>query len=110
MFEDADNRSFEELPIGTVLLRDDDGELFAKNSATEVTSFFFTSTGQRYDNDLPTAWKGIVIRWDWIVLSDEDVSQMQQEAMAHTMPVRIPWGLLWILALVMGALYVCFGG
>ncbi len=109
MFEDADNRSFAELPIGTVLLRDDDAELFVKSSEIEITSFFFTGTGQRYDNDLPTPWNEIESRWDWIVATKEEVSHMQQEAMACSKPAQIPWRWLYILALAMGAACYCFG-
>ncbi len=110
MFEDDDNRSFEKLPIGTVLLRDDDGELFEKSSDTEVTSFFFTGAGQRYDNDHPTPWIEMVTRWDWVVLTAEEVNETQQAAMATTRPLEFPWGLIVTAVVVIAVLYACFGG
>jgi hypothetical protein len=110
MFEDEDGRSFDELPIGTVLLRDDDGEFFEKSSRTEVTSFFFTSTGQRYENDLPIPWMGIMTRWDWVVLTAEQVNDAQQSAMVMSRPAQFPWGLIATAVVVIAVLYACFGG
>jgi hypothetical protein len=109
MLEDRDDRSFEKLPIGSVLLREDDGELFEKSSATEVTSFFFTGTGLRYENDVATPWIGMMTRWDWRVLSDEEITTVQQGAMSTTLPLPFPWGLIVTALILIAVVYACSG-
>ena len=102
------DRSFEELPTGAVLLREEDAELFEKSSATEITSFFFTGTGLRYANDEPTLWEGIATRWDWVVLTPDQVDQARQSAVV-TEPLRIPWGLIVAAAIVVAVICICSG-